>query len=57
MFNDERINLISGKVYRNSIIFGTIISLVYLILKGYIIKICKTGIKTCYCIICIKNVF
>ena len=31
MFNDERINLTSGKIYRNTIIFSTLYSLFYLI--------------------------
>lgn len=33
MFSDERINKVSGKVYRNGIIIATIISFCYLILK------------------------
>lgn len=37
MFNDERINLISGKVYRNGVIIATIISIAYLILKCFVI--------------------
>lgn len=34
MFNDERINLNSGKIYRKGIIYSTIISIIYLVLKA-----------------------